>query len=95
MPCLKFTPSVKYLLPAVVFLTACAAPPTQEQVTSRAVNRNCEAQGALAASEVWKQSAQIVKEGAVTNEGKQGSIEARAAKAREAAYKKCMFEYSV
>lgn len=89
------TPIVKYLPLLLVLLTACAAPPTQMQVTSRAINRNCEAQGTTAAAEVRKQSAQVMREGNATDASNQASIEAKARKAGEDAYRSCMLKYAV
>lgn len=90
-----FNSPVRFLALIVVFLAACDAPPTQEQVTSRAVIRNCEVQGAAAAVEVRKQSAQVVKEGTVTDQNDKASIESKALKAQRDAFKSCMLKYSV
>ena len=90
-----FTLLVKYLPLLLVLLSACEAPPTQDQVTSRAVRRNCEAQGAAAGVEVRKQSAQIVKEGTATDQDDRASIESRALKAEREAFKSCMLKYAV
>jgi uncharacterized lipoprotein YajG len=86
---------VKYLPLLLVLLAACAAPPTAMQVTSRAVNRNCEAQGTSAAAEVRKQSAQAMREGNTTDPASQASIEAKARKAEEDTYRSCMLKYAV
>jgi hypothetical protein len=64
-------------------------------VTTRAVQRNCEAQGSAAAAEVWKQSAQMVKEGGATNQNDKTTIESRALKAQRNAFKSCMLKYAV
>ena len=79
----------------LVLLVACDAPPTRPQITSRAVARNCEAQGAIAADEIRKQNAQIIKEGSTANQKDGADVEARAEKAREETFKECMFKYSV
>lgn len=79
----------------LVLLVACEAPPTRPQVTSRAIARNCEAQGAIAADEIRKQNAQIIKEESTANQKDSTDVEARAEKAREETYKDCMFRYSV
>lgn len=65
------------------------------QVTTRAVKRNCEAQGSSAAMQVRQQSAQVVKEGGATNANDQASIEAKALKAEREAFKVCMLKYAV
>lgn len=86
---------MKHMPLLCVLLVACEAPPTQMQVTSRAINRNCEAQGTSAASEVRKQSAQVTREGGATNPTDKASVEARARKAEEDTYKSCMLKYAV
>lgn len=91
----RFTIVVRYLIFSLLFLVACEAPPTMNQVTSLAVKRNCEAQGDAAATEVRKQSAQVVKEGGATNLNDKEGIEARAVKAREDTFKSCMLKYAV
>ena len=78
-----------------LILVACAAPPTDNEVTSRAIRRNCEAQGAAAADEVRQQSGQVVKEAGVTNQDQKDSIEVEAEKARKDAFKSCMLKYAV
>ena len=78
-----------------LFLVACAAPPTHNEVTSRAITRNCEAQGDIAADEVRQQSAQVVNEGGATNQNQEDSIEAEAQKAKRDAFKSCMLKYGV
>ena len=79
----------------LLLLVACSAPPTQQEVTSRAVVRNCEAQGAAAAEKVRKQNVQIVKEGDTANQRDSGDVEVRAEQARQKTFKSCMFKYSV
>lgn len=86
---------MKHLPVIFLLLVACAAPPTLDQVTSRAVQRNCEAQGAAAAVEVRKQSAQIVKEGSATNQNDKEGIESKALKAQRDTFKSCMLKYAV
>jgi hypothetical protein len=86
---------VRYLPLIFALLGACEAPPTQEQVTTRAVKRNCEVQSAAAGVEVRKQSAQVVKEGTATDPNDKASIEARALKAEREAFKSCMLKYAV
>jgi hypothetical protein len=92
---LRVSALVRYLPLIFLLLVACEAPPTQDQVTTRAVKRNCEAQGNAAATEVRKQSAQVVKEGGVTNVDNKASIEAKALKAEREAFKVCMLRYAV
>jgi hypothetical protein len=82
------------LLPAVL-LVACEAPPTQQQVTSRAVKRNCEAQGKAAGDEIRRQNAQVTKEGNAIDPDEQYRVETRASKVEKDAFKECMFQYSV
>jgi hypothetical protein len=91
----RFALVVRYLVLSVLFLVACEAPPTMNQVTSRAVKRNCEAQGNAAATEIRKQSAQIVKEGGTTNQNDKDNIEARALEAQQDTFKSCMLKYAV
>jgi hypothetical protein len=79
----------------LVLLVACEAPPTQQQVTSRAVTRNCETQGALAADEIKKQNVQIVKEGGTVNHKDSEDVEARAEQVRRETFKSCMLKYAV
>lgn len=75
-------------------LCACPAPPTQQQVTSRAVARNCEAQADIAANEIRKENVQVVKEGSAV-EHANGDIEAKANRVRQEAFKNCMLKYAV
>lgn len=86
---------MRYLPLLLILLVACDAPPTRPQITSRAIIRNCEAQGAVAADEVRKQNAQIVKEGDTANQKDSADVEARAEKVREETFKTCMYRYSV
>jgi hypothetical protein len=86
---------VRYLPLILSLLAACAAPPTQEQVTSRAVQRNCEAQGTAAGNAVRQQSVQVIKEGSATNLNRNSDIEAKASDAQRKAFKSCMLEYAV
>lgn len=86
---------MRYLPLILSLLAACAAPPTQEQVTSRAVRRNCEAQGAAAANAVRQQSIQVIKEGSATNLNRNPDIEATASDAQRKAFKSCMLKYAV
>jgi len=86
---------VRYLPLILLFLVACEAPPTMNEVTSRAVKRNCEAQGEAAAIDVRKQSAQVVKEGGATNEDDKEGIESRALKIQKDTFKSCMLKYAV
>lgn len=92
---LQLTSLVRYLPLVLLLLVACEAPPTQDQATSRAVKRNCEAQGGAAATEVRKQSAQVIKEGGTTNQTDKAGIEARALKAQRDTFKSCMLKYAV
>ena len=64
-------------------------------MTSRAVERNCEAQGDTAAKEVRRQSAQVVKESGTTNQGQKHDIESEAQKAKRDTFKSCMLKYAV
>ena len=86
---------MRYLPLILSLLAACAAPPTQEQVTSRAIQRNCEAQGAAAANAVRQQSVQVVKESSATNLSRNADIEAKALDAQQNAFKSCMLKYAV
>lgn len=86
---------MRYLPLVFVLLVACEAPPTYNQVTSRAVKRNCEAQGEAAANEVRKESTQVVKEGGATNSDDMDNIESRAAKLQRETFKSCMLKYAV
>lgn len=79
----------------LVFLVACAAPPTAQQVTSRAVKRNCETQAAAAADDIRRQNAQVVKEGNAVDADEQDRVESEASRTREEAFKECMLKYSV
>ena len=88
-------PFVRYLPLILSLLAACAAPPTQDQVTSRAIQRNCEARGAAAADAVRQQSAQVTKEGSATSLKSNADIEARASDAQKKAFESCMLEYAV
>ena len=78
-----------------LFLVACAAPPTDNEVTTRAIRRNCETQGDTAADKVRQQSAQVVNEAGATNQNQKDSIEAEAQKAKQDAFKSCMLKYAV
>lgn len=86
---------MRYLPLVLLLLVACEAPPTQEQATSRAIRRNCEAQGVAAADEVRKQSVQVAKEGGAVNQDDNEDIEAKAAKAQRKTFKSCMLKYAV
>ena len=86
---------MRYLPLILSLLAACAAPPTQDQVTSRAIQRNCEAQGAAAANAVRQQSVQVVKEGSATNPNRNADLEAKASDAQRKAFKSCMLKYAV
>ena len=86
---------MRYLPLALSLLVACAAPPTQNQVTSRAIQRNCEAQGVAAANEIRQQSVQVVKEGSATNHDRNEDIEAAALDAQQKTFKSCMLKYAV
>ena len=84
------------ILPLILLLlAACEVPPTQQQVTSRAVIRNCEARAAAAADQVRKQNTQIIKEASEANQKDSTDVEERAENVREETFKSCMFEYSV
>ncbi len=88
--------SLVNLVPLVfLLLAACSAPPTHNQVTSRAIERNCEARSETAADEVRKESAQVVKEGSATDYSHKGDIESEAQKAKNDAFKSCMLKYAV
>lgn len=86
---------VRYLPLILVALAACPAPPTADQLTSRAVKRNCEAQAAAAAEDVRRQNAQVVKEGNAIDDDEQHRVETLADRTREQAFKDCMLKYSV
>jgi hypothetical protein len=86
---------VRYLPLLLVLLVACDAPPTRPQVTSRAIIRNCEAQGAVAADEIRKQNIQMMKEGSGVDAHDSHEVELRAEQVREQAFKSCMLKYSV
>ena len=86
---------MRYLPLILSLLVACAAPPTQEQVTSRAIQRNCEAQGAAAANEVRQQSVQVIKEGSAANQNRNAEVEAKALDAKRKTFKSCMLKYAV
>lgn len=79
----------------MMLLAACAAPPTPQQATSRAVQRNCEAQGRAAGEEVRRQNVQMVKEGSVTDLSQSDDVDARAENARREKFRDCMREYAV
>ncbi len=83
------------VLPLALLLAACAAPPTPQQVTSRAVKRNCEAQGTAAAEEVRRQSVEIVKEGGAALAGPGNDVDARAEKARRDTFRDCMRDFAL
>ena len=86
---------LRYLPLILLLLVACEAPPTHEQSTSRAIRRNCEAQGVATANEIRQQSVQVVKEGSATNLENNGDIEARALEAQRKTFKSCMLKYAV
>ena len=86
---------MRYLLLVLVLLAACEAPPTQQQATSRAVKRNCEAQAAAAGDEIRRQNAQVAKEGNAVDADEQYRVETKASKAEKEMFKECMFKYSV
>ena len=86
---------MRYLPLILSLLVACAAPPTQDQVTSRAIQRNCEAQGTAAANEVRQQSVQMIKEGSAANQNRNAEIEAKALDAKRKTFKSCMLKYAV
>jgi hypothetical protein len=85
---------VRYV-PLMLLIAACAAPPTPQQVTSRAVKRNCEAQGTAAAEEVRRQNVEIIEQGSAENSRPGGDVDARAEKARRDAFRDCMREYAL
>lgn len=78
-----------------MLLAACAAPPTHEQSTSRAIARNCEAQADIAADDVKKENVQVVKEGGAGGGHANNEVEIKAKKVREDTFKACMLKYSV
>ena len=86
---------VRYLPLILLLLAACEAPPTREQVTSRAVKRKCEAHGAAAANETRKQNVQVLKEGSAVNQDENERIETKAAEAQRTAFKSCMLKFAV
>lgn len=86
---------MRFLPLILVLLAACEAPPTQNQVTSRAVKRNCEAQAAQAADDVRRQNAQVVKEGNAVDTDEQYRIDSKASRTEERMFKECMLKYSV
>lgn len=86
---------MRYLPLIILLLVACEAPPTQEQVTTRAIQRNCEAQGAAAANQTRQQSIQVVKESSATNQGHDEALEAKALEARQNTFKSCMLRYAL
>ncbi len=88
-------PLVRYLPLTLSLLVACAAPPTHDQVTSRAIKRNCEAQGTAAADGVRQQSVQVIKEGSATNHSRNSDVEAKALIAQRKTFKSCMLKYAV
>jgi len=73
-----------YLVFVLLLPGACAAPPTPQQATSRAVKRNCETRANAAAEETRRQAsaAGVQKQ----------DIEARAAESREVEFRECMLE---
>ena len=78
-----------------VLLAACAAPPTLNELTSRSITRNCEAQGDVAANLIRQESVQVVKEGSATNQNQRDGIESQAQNAKRDAFKSCMLKYAV
>lgn len=76
-------------------LAACAAPPTLDEATSRAIARNCEAQADVAANLIRQQNAQVVKEGRATSQDQKGGIEFQVQNAKRDAFKSCMLKYAV
>ena len=95
MRCTGINSLVRFVPLIFLLLAACSAPPTQNQVTSRAVERNCEAQGDTAANDVRRQSAQVVKESGATNQDQKHDIESDAQKAKRDTFKSCMLKYAV
>ncbi len=95
MRCTGTNSLVSFVPLVFLLLSACSAPPTHNQVTSRAIKRNCEAQGETAATEVRKESAQVVKEGGATDNNHKGDIDSEAQKAKNDAFKSCMLKYAV
>ena len=84
------------LVPLIfALLAACAAPPTQVEATSRAISRNCEVQGDVAANLVRQESVQVLKEGSATNPDQKDGIESQARNAKRDAFKSCMLKYAV
>ena len=86
---------MRFLPLILVLLAGCAAPPTPQQVTSTAIKRNCEAQGAAAADEVRKQNVQVAKESRAMGPDDKKNIEAKAAETQKSAFKSCMLKYAV
>lgn len=86
---------MRYLPLILLLLVACEAPPTQEQATTRAIRRNCEAQGVAAANRTRQQSAQAVEQGSATNQVHDEAIEAKALEAQQKAFKSCMLKYAL
>ena len=86
---------MRYLPLILLLLAACEAPPTQSQITSRAVLRNCEVQAASAANEVKQQNVQVVKEGNATSQGDSEVVEARAARVHKETFDSCMLKYAL
>lgn len=86
---------VRFLPLLLILLVACAAPPTRPQATSRAISRNCEAQGAVAAEEIRRHNVQIMKEGGSVDAHSSHELDLRVEEARDEAFKSCMLKYSV
>ncbi len=64
-------------------------------MTSRAVQRNCEAQGTAAGNAVRQQSVQVMKEGGATNQNRNADVEAKALSAQRKTFESCMLKYAV
>ncbi len=84
-----------FVVLSAMLLVACEAPPTQQQATSRAVKRNCEARAKAAGDEIRRQNAQVTKEGNAVNPDEQYRVETKASKTEKDTFKECMFKYSV
>ena len=86
---------MRHLPLLLALLVACEAPPTADQVTSRAVKRNCEAQASAAADDLRRQNTQLVKEGNTIDPDEQHRVDTRASEIRERTFRECMLKYSV
>ena len=64
-------------------------------MTTRAIQRNCKAQGVAAANQTRQQNVQLLKEGSAMNQDHDEAIETKALETQRKTFKSCMLRYAL